>query len=164
MKPSAVRMRELQQKEKPRTMTPSNRRRRRVSLEEWLIRSPYCGFHDALTTTSPKFDGTPVSLSTTSRTPSGGLLKRSRTSLATRARVRGGKFSTLILPLLDPRLYCRYRLARAGPAVDDDMILQEKEECEKREGDRSTNLWHIMRSKSNVPVHHREEAKILRLR
>ena len=48
---------------------------------------------------------------------------RSRTSLATLDNVRGGKFSMeeLLTPPLDPRLYCRKRLARAGPGVAVDM-------------------------------------------
>jgi hypothetical protein len=54
---------------------------------------------------SPKLFGMPVLASTTSRTPSGGFLCKSRTSRATRARVLGGKFSVL---LLLARLYWRY--------------------------------------------------------
>jgi hypothetical protein len=51
-----------------------------------------------LTKISLKLFGIPVSPSSTNLTPSGGLLTKSRTSLATRAKVRGGKFSEL--PLL----------------------------------------------------------------
>lgn len=54
-----------------------------------------------LTKISLKLPGIPVSLSNTNRTPSGGLLTKSRTSRATRANVRGGKFSELLLPLLE---------------------------------------------------------------
>mmetsp|Transcript_5790 Transcript_5790/g.10451 ORF Transcript_5790/g.10451 Transcript_5790/m.10451 type:complete len:125 (-) Transcript_5790:191-565(-) len=43
----------------------------------------------------------PVSSSNTNRTPSGGLLTKSRTSRATRANVRGGKFSELPVLLLE---------------------------------------------------------------
>jgi hypothetical protein len=48
---------------------------------------------------------------------------RSRTSFATLDSVRGGKFSIeeLLTPPLDPRLYCRKRLARAGPVVAVDI-------------------------------------------
>ena len=76
-----------------------------------------------LTTISPKLVGSPVSVSTTNLMPSGGLLIRSRTSLDTLDSVRGGKFSmeALLTPPLDPRLYCRKRLARAGPGVAVDM-------------------------------------------
>ena len=44
---------------------------------------------------SPRLPGIPVSPSSTSLTPSGGFLTRSRTSLNTRASVRGGRFSEL---------------------------------------------------------------------
>lgn len=44
---------------------------------------------------SPRLPGMPVSPSRTSLTPSGGFLTRSRTSLDTRASVRGGRFSEL---------------------------------------------------------------------
>ena len=54
--------------------------------------------HSRLTRISLKLLGIPVSPSSTNLTPSGGLLTTSRTSLATRANVRGGKFSEL--PLL----------------------------------------------------------------
>ena len=62
-----------------------------------------------LTTSSPKLAGKPVSLSTTKVTPSGGLLIRSRTSLATLERIRGGRFSIELLlpPPLEPLLYWR---------------------------------------------------------
>lgn len=67
-----------------------------------------------LTTISPKLDGSPVSWSTTKLMPSGGDFIRSRTSLATLARVRGGKFSIeLTLPVLLDRLYERYNEPRA---------------------------------------------------
>ena len=75
-----------------------------------------------LTTTSPKFAGSPVSSSTTSLMPSGGFLIRSRTSLDTRANVRGGKFSMETLPDELLLLYWRYKLVLAGPAVDDAMF------------------------------------------
>ena len=60
------------------------------------------------TKTSLKLLGMPVSPSSTNRTPSGGEFTKSRTSRATRANVRGGKFSDelpmklLLLPPLVP--------------------------------------------------------------
>ena len=48
-----------------------------------------------LTKISLRLSGMPVSSSSTSRTPSGGLLTRSRTSRATLASVRGGRFSVV---------------------------------------------------------------------
>ena len=54
--------------------------------------------------------------------PSGGFLIRSRTSLDTRANVRGGKFSMETLPDELLLLYWRYKLVLAGPAVDDAMF------------------------------------------
>lgn len=75
----------------------------------------------------------PVSSSSTSRTPSGGLFTRSRISLATRANVRGGKFSLLELPAqataLDPGpLIERDDDRREGLADDDPDRLPVREE------------------------------------
>jgi hypothetical protein len=72
---------------------------------------------------SPRFAGKPVSLSTTSRMPSGGFLIKSLTSRATLEIVRGGKFSIeLLLPPFDPLLYCRNNVALAAPVVDEAMV------------------------------------------
>ena len=70
-----------------------------------------------LTTISPKFEGSPVSLSTTSWIPSGGFLTNACTSRPILAKVRGGKFSIEEEdpPLLDPLLYWR---SKPEPAVD----------------------------------------------
>lgn len=54
----------------------------------------------ALTKTSLKLLGTPVSESTTRRTPSGGPLCKSRISRPTRASVLGGRFSQVVVLLL----------------------------------------------------------------
>jgi len=79
------------------------------------------------TTISPKFVGSPVSLSTTNRIPPGGFLIRSLTSFATLDSVRGGRFSMaeeeLLTAPLDPLLYCWKRLALADPLVVVDMIF-----------------------------------------
>ena len=72
------------------------------------------------TTISPKLDGIPVSLSTTSLIPSGGFLIKSRTSRPARANVRGGKFSALMELELAPR---RYPALRAGAADTVDMMI-----------------------------------------
>jgi hypothetical protein len=67
-------------------------------------------------------------LSTTKLIPSGGDLIRSRTSLDTLARVRGGKFSIeLILLVLLDRLYGRYkdepRATLLLPILDEDIVI-----------------------------------------
>ena len=70
---------------------------------------------------SPKFVGIPVSLSTTSRMPSGGFFIKSLTSRATLEIVRGGKFSIELLllpPPFVPLLYWRYNVALAAPVPD----------------------------------------------
>jgi hypothetical protein len=81
---------------------------------------------------SPRLLGIPVAGSTTSRTFSGGFLWRSRTSRATRASVRGGRFSEVPLLPLPAREYWRYdadvvvdRAAALGDrgVLDDDMVM-----------------------------------------
>ena len=72
---------------------------------------------------SLKLPGMPVSSSNTSRTPSGGHLTRSLTSLATRASVLGGKFSELPAP--------------RPPPMDPPEPETDRAEDERRDGFRS---------------------------
>lgn len=73
---------------------------------------------------SDRLDGKPESVSTTSRTPSGGFLCKSRTSRANRARVRGGKFS-LLTDDEDEEARDEYCRIAARAAVEDDDMMNE---------------------------------------